>query len=156
MPGRRSRIADNEISFRVPRTNERRPDPRYGTNLAVSNTAASWYDGLQIEWTRRLTNGLWFQASYTWSLTEDTTSEATSVGAGDSNILGPDDRFSRGYGRFHTPHRFTFNGSYRLPILARSPGSRRIAARRLDDLGARAPRARHAVHHHRRDRRAAI
>jgi len=110
-------IADNEISFRVPRTNERRPDPRYSTNLVVSNTAQSWSDGLQIEWTRRLASGLWFQTSYTWSLAEDTTSEATFVGAGDSNQLGPDKRFSRGYSRFHTPHRFTFNGSYRLPFL---------------------------------------
>lgn len=110
-------IADNEISFRVPRTNERRPDPRHTTNLVVSNDALSWYDGLQIEWIRRLSGGLWFQTSYTYSVSEDTTSEATFVGAGDSNQLGPDKRFSRGYSRFHTPHRFTFNGSYRLPLL---------------------------------------
>ncbi|MBI3263016.1 MAG: hypothetical protein HYZ58_07680, partial [Acidobacteria bacterium] len=109
-------IADNEISFRVPRTNERRPDPRYTTNLVVSNAAQSWYDGLQVEWIRRLARGLWFQASYTWSLAEDTTSEATFVGAGDSNQLGPDSKYARGYSRFHTPHRFTFNGSYRLPF----------------------------------------
>jgi hypothetical protein len=101
----------------VPHTNERRPDPRYTSNLVVSNTAQSWSDGLQIEWTRRMTNGLWFQTSYTWSVAEDTTSEATAPGAGDSNLLGPDRRFSRGYSRFHTPHRFTFNGSYRLPLL---------------------------------------
>src|SRR5206468_3735098 len=43
-------IADNEISFRVPRTNERRPDPRYTTNLLISNDAQAWYDGLQLEW----------------------------------------------------------------------------------------------------------
>ncbi len=109
-------IADNEISFRVPRTNERRPDPRYTTNVVVSNQAESWYDGLQIEWTRRLSRGLWFQASYTRSQAEDTTSEATAVGAGDSNQLGPDAKYARGYSRFHTPHRFTFNGSYRLPF----------------------------------------
>ena len=109
-------IADNEISFRVPRTNERRQDPRYTTNLLVSNDALSWYNGLQIEWIRRLSAGLWFQTSYTYSVSEDTTSEATFVGAGDSNQLGPDKRFSRGYARFHTPHRYTFNGSYRLPF----------------------------------------
>ena len=109
-------IADNEISFRVPRTNERRQDPRYTTNLLISNDALSWYDGLQVEWTRRLSAGLWFQTSYTYSVSEDTTSEVTAVGAGDSNQLGPDKRFSRGYGRFHTPHRYTFNGSYRLPF----------------------------------------
>jgi len=109
-------IADNEISFRVPRANERRPDPRYTTNLVVSNQAESWYDALQVEWIRRLSSGLWFQTTYTWSLAEDTTSEATAVGAGDSNQLGPDAKYARGYSRFHTPHRFTFNGSYRLPF----------------------------------------
>lgn len=109
-------IADNEISFRVPRTNERRLDPRYTTNLVISNDSQSWYDGLQLEWTRRFAQGLWFQVNYTLSSSEDTTSEATFVGAGDSNQLGPDKRFRRGYSRFHTPRRFTFNGSYRLPF----------------------------------------
>ena len=110
-------IADNEISLRVPRTNERRPDPRYNTNTVVSNDAQTWYHGLQIEWIRRLSAGLSFQTSYTYSVNEDTTSDATSPGAGDSNQLGPDKRFARGYSRFHTPHRYTFTGSYRLPFL---------------------------------------
>ena len=142
-------IADNEISFRVPRTNERRPDPRYTTNLLVSNNAESWYHGLQIEWTRRYANGLWFQTSYTWSKREDTTSEATFVGAGDSNQLGPNARFRAGPLRFHTPHRFTFNGSYRLPFLRDRPDALGSIARRLDALGDRPARARHAVHRHR-------
>ena len=109
-------IADNEISLRVPRTNERRPDPLYLTQLLISNDAESWYDGLEIEWVKRLSRGLQFQAAYTYSTSEDTTSEATFVGAGDSNQQGPNSRYARGYSRFHTPHRFTFNGSYRLPF----------------------------------------
>ena len=60
-------IADNEISQRVPRTNERRPDPRYGTNLTVSNGAESWYDGLQVEWAKRFSKGISFTATYTRS-----------------------------------------------------------------------------------------
>jgi hypothetical protein len=110
-------IADNEISQRVPRTNERRPDPRYSTNLIISNGAESWYDGLQIEWLKRLSMGFSFTANYTYSLSEDTTSEATFVGAGDSNQLGPDKRYAKGYSRFHTPHRFTLNGTYQVPFL---------------------------------------
>jgi hypothetical protein len=110
-------IADNEISQRVPRTNERRPDPRYSTNLIIANGAESWYDGLQIEWAKRLSRGFSFTANYTYSLSEDTTSEATFVGAGDSNQLGPDKRYAKGYSRFHTPHRFTLNGTYQVPFL---------------------------------------
>jgi hypothetical protein len=110
-------IADNEISLRVPRTNERRPNPLYTTNLLISNGAESWYDGLEIAWDKRFSGGLQFQASYTFSNSEDTTSEATFVGAGDSNQQGPNAQYARAKSRFHTPHRFTFNGSYQLPFL---------------------------------------
>ena len=109
-------IADNEISSRVPRTNERRPDPLYTTNLLISNDAESWYDGLEIEWDKRLSKGLQFQAAYTFSKSTDTTSEATFVGTGDSNQNGPNRQFSEGLSRFHTPHRFTLNGSWRMPF----------------------------------------
>jgi hypothetical protein len=109
-------IADNEISLRVPRTNERRPDPRYSTNLKVSNDAESWYKGVQFEWTKRFSKGLQFLASYTRSQSTDTTSEATFVGAGDSNQQGPNAQYAKGLSRFHTPHRFSVNGSYRLPF----------------------------------------
>ena len=110
-------LADNEISLRVPRTNERRPDPRYTTNLLVGNDAESWYDGLQVEWAKRYAQGVSFSVNYTRSVSKDNTSEATYVGAGDSNQLGPDKRYAKGYSRFHTPHRFTVNGSYLLPFL---------------------------------------
>jgi hypothetical protein len=71
-----------EYSFRVPRTNERRPNGLYGTNLAVANAAWSYYNAMQLEWTKRLSRNLNFQAAYTWSKAIDTTSEATFVGAG--------------------------------------------------------------------------
>jgi hypothetical protein len=109
-------LADNEISLRVPRSNERRPNPLYTTNLLISNDAESWYDGLEIEWDKRLSNGVQFQAAYTYSKSVDTTSEATFVGAGDTNQNGPNAKFAKGLSRFHVPHRFTLNGSYRLPF----------------------------------------
>ena len=109
-------IAPNEISQRVPRTNERRPDARYGTNFVISNDAETEYHGLQLEWIKRFSEGLQFQMSYTHSTTRDNVSEATFVGAGDTNSTGPNREFAWGYSRFHTPHRFTFNLSYRLPF----------------------------------------
>ena len=110
-------IADNEISLRVPRSNERRADPLHFTKLLISNGAESWYDGLEITWDKRFSHGLQFNAAYTFSNSEDTTSEATFVGAGDSNQQGPNAKYARGKSRFHTPHRFTLNGSYALPFL---------------------------------------
>ncbi|HEX6623432.1 MAG TPA: hypothetical protein VF064_06945, partial [Pyrinomonadaceae bacterium] len=108
-----------EYSARVPRTDERRPDGRFTTNLFVSNAAWSYYHGLQAEWEKRLTRGLNFQMSYTFSKSMDTTSEATALGtAGDTNQNGNSSRTSRGLSLFHTPHRFTFYGTYRLPFFA--------------------------------------
>jgi hypothetical protein len=112
-------LGPNEYSFRVPRTNERRPDGRFFGQSEVSNGAFSYYDGLQIELSKRLSNGLNFQAAYTWSKSLDTTSEATFVGAGDSNQNGNDPKASKGFSRFHTPHRFTFFGTYQIPFLAK-------------------------------------
>ena len=108
-------IGANEYSFRLLRTNERRPDGRFTTNTLVSNNAWSYYHGLQIELQKRLSNGLNFQAAYTFSKSIDTTSEATAVGTGDSNQNGNDARNSRALSRFHTPHRFTLFGTYRIP-----------------------------------------
>jgi hypothetical protein len=73
-------------------------------------------------WDKRFSEGLQFQVSYTFSNSEDTTSEATFVGAGDNNQQGPNSRYARAKSRFHTPHRFTFNGSYQLPFLREQRG----------------------------------
>ncbi len=115
-------IGTNEYSVRVPRADQRRPDPRYGQNILVSNNAWSYYHGLQVELSKRLSQGLNFQVAYTWSKALDTTSEASFVGAGDSNINGPDEDISRALSRFHTPHRFTFFGTYRLPFFDNDKG----------------------------------
>jgi hypothetical protein len=104
-----------EYSFRVPRLNERRPDGAFSNNTVVSNAAWSYYHGLQVEWTKKLSRNVNFQASYTFSKSIDTTSEATVVGAGDTNQTGNNARAARGLSRFHTPHRFTFFGTYRTP-----------------------------------------
>lgn len=104
-----------EYSRLVPRTNERRPQGLYTTNVQVSNASWSYYHGLQAEWTKRLSHNVNFQASYTFSKSIDTTSEATAVGAGDTNQTGNNARDARGLSRFHTPHRFTFYGTYRTP-----------------------------------------
>jgi carboxypeptidase family protein len=104
-----------EYSRLVPRTNERRPNGAFTTNTVVSNGSWSYYNALQAEWTKRLSHGFNFQASYTFSKAIDTTSEATFVGAGDTNQTGNNARAARGLSRFHTPHRFTIYGTYRTP-----------------------------------------
>lgn len=115
-------LGNLEYSFRVPRTNERRPNGAFTTNTAVSNAAWSYYHGMQVEWTKRLSRNLNFFAAYTFSRAIDTTSEATFVGAGDTNQTGNNTRSARGLSRFHTPHRFTLYGTYRLPFFQGEKG----------------------------------
>jgi hypothetical protein len=109
-------IANNEISLRVPRTNERRPDPRYTTNLIIQNDFNAWSHGLQTTLEKRVTHGLRFEMTYTWAKAIDEGSEATFVGAGDTNQTGPDKGFARGLSRFSTPHRFTLNATWLMPL----------------------------------------
>ncbi|HLA12029.1 MAG TPA: carboxypeptidase regulatory-like domain-containing protein [Pyrinomonadaceae bacterium] len=115
-------LGNLEYSLRVPRTNERRPDGVFTTNLTVANASWSYYHGLQLEWVKRLSNNFNFQAAYTFSKALDTTSEATFVGAGDSNQTGNNARAVRGPSRFHTPHRFTLYGTYRTPWFSNDRG----------------------------------
>src|SRR5262249_6421608 len=120
-------IGNFEYSFRVPRSEERRPEGRYSTNTLVSNGAWSYYDGLQAEWIKRPSHGLSFQADYTWSKGIDTTSEATNLGnlissGGDTNNTGNLPNVSRGLSHFDTRHRLTFFGIYHLPFWNNSKG----------------------------------
>jgi hypothetical protein len=120
-------IGNLEYSLRLPRTNERRPDGRFSTNTFVSNNAWSYYNGLQVDWQKKLSRGLSFQAGYTWGKAIDTTSEATNLGVsassgGDTNITGNSARASRGLSHFDTRHRFTFFSTYNLPFWRNSKG----------------------------------
>ncbi|PYQ49263.1 MAG: hypothetical protein DMF59_14015, partial [Acidobacteria bacterium] len=110
-------LADNEFSFRVPRYNERRPDPRWTTNLRVRNDAESDYRAVEFEWAKRFSPNLHFQLSYTYSRYFDNNSEATFVGGGDSNGQGPiAKKYAWGHSRFDSPHRITLYGTYMLPF----------------------------------------
>ena len=109
-------IADNEISQRVTRTNERRPNPLYGTNLVVSNAAESSYHAGQLEFETGLTRGFQGRLTYTFSKTIDTGSEATATGVGDINIFPAIESYRRGLSRFDTRHRVTATGNYQLPF----------------------------------------
>ncbi len=112
-------LAANEFSFRVPRYNERRPDPRYTTNLRVMNDAESDYRALEFEWAKRFSPNLHFQLNYTYSRYFDDNSEATFVGAGDTNGNGPKAKaYSWARSRFDSPHRVTVYGAYKLPFFA--------------------------------------
>src|SRR5437762_6083881 len=110
-------IAPNEVSLRFPRTNERRPDARYGTNLIVENAAQSWYHAGELEFETGVVHGFQTRFTYTFSKAIDTGSEATPSGTGDISIFPPgSETYKRGLSRFDTRHRFTLTSSYELPF----------------------------------------
>ena len=113
-------IAPNEVSFRVPRTNDRRPDARYGDVRIVSNGTDSSYHAAQLEWELGEFHGFGGRATYTFGKALDYGSEATFVGTGDVNGF-PDrpgsQEYAYGLSRFDVRHRVTMAASYRLPWL---------------------------------------
>src|SRR5437763_16384488 len=118
-------IAANEVSLRVPRTNERRPDARYGDVRIVGNLAESWYHAGQLEWETGVYRGFTGRATYTYGKALDTGAETTDQGIGDVGIFpARDGRFdyAKGYSRFDVRQRFTAAAAYTLPWLKNREG----------------------------------
>ena len=113
-------IAPNEVSLRVPRTDQRRPDSRFGDVKVVDNLAESWYHAGQLEWETGEYHGFTGRMTYTYGKALDTGAETTDQGVGDVGIFpGRDGRFdyAKGYSRFDVRHRFTMASAYSLPWL---------------------------------------
>ncbi|HEY6140110.1 MAG TPA: carboxypeptidase regulatory-like domain-containing protein [Thermoanaerobaculia bacterium] len=111
-------IGANEVSLRVPRTDERRPDSRYTDTRIVSNLAESWYHAAQFEWETGFVNGFLGRATYTFGKALDTGAETTDQGIGDVGVFPPrpgTEEYARGYSRFDVRHRITAVASYELP-----------------------------------------
>jgi outer membrane receptor protein involved in Fe transport len=113
-------IAANEVSLRVPRTDDRRADSRYTDVRIVANLAQSWYHAGQLEWETGDYKGFTGRATYTYGKALDTGAETTDQGIGDIGIFPPRpgrDDYARGYSRFDVRHRFTAAAAYSLPWL---------------------------------------
>ena len=109
----------------------RRPNPAFSNISRLANASEGDYKGLQTSFERRLSSGLQFQVSYTWSKSLDMASDP-GFGTGD-NYLSMDERADRtfvvdreagmalrkadlyGPSRFDMRHVATVNGSYELP-----------------------------------------
>ena len=81
---------------------------------------ASNYNSLQVQLKKRLTHGLMFQASYTWSHAIGDTSGFEGSGAAPGGYIRIDDPYNfaldRGDLNFDARHRFVVNYNYQFPI----------------------------------------
>ncbi len=101
------------ISLRVPV-----PGVPPDSLVLMESEGSSWYNGLEVSLTKRLSNGLQFLASYTFSKTLDTDgADINSTSSGNALTLGDQDSSSQRWGRvsFDRTHRFVFSATWSLP-----------------------------------------
>ncbi|HXM46122.1 MAG TPA: TonB-dependent receptor [Bryobacteraceae bacterium] len=77
----------------------------------VTNGAESDYDGLQVQFRKRLSRTLQAQLSYTWSHSIDSASSDSGFGGGFATLFGGE----RGDSDYDIRQNVTFSGSWRLP-----------------------------------------
>lgn len=84
----------------------------------VESAGSSWYNGLEISVTKRLSHGLQFLASYTFSKALDTDgADINSTSSGNALTLGDQNSPAQRWGRtsFDRTHRFIFSETWTLP-----------------------------------------
>jgi carboxypeptidase family protein len=101
------------IALRVPI-----PGIRADSLRELESEGSSWYNGLEISLAKRLSHGLQFLASYTFSRTLDTDgADINSTSAGNALTLGDQNSPRKRWGRasFDRTHRFVFSTSWTIP-----------------------------------------
>lgn len=93
------------------------PNPSFAEADLISNAATSSYNALQIQFQRRLTNGLQALASYTWSHSIDTASAGSSFSASNTLVPSINPNGNRGPSDFDVRNRFTTGLTYDIPAL---------------------------------------
>jgi hypothetical protein len=91
------------------------PTPSIGRADLIGNTASSNYNALQIQFQRRLTNGLQALASYTWSHSIDTASAGSSFSTSNTLVPSINPNANRGASDFDIRSRFTAGFTYDIP-----------------------------------------
>ncbi len=90
------------------------PNSNIGAAQLTTNAAVSDYDALQLQFQRRLSQGLQVLASYTWAHSIDTAS-AGSVFGNEANALTGDSRANRGPSDFDIRNAFSVGATYAVP-----------------------------------------
>jgi hypothetical protein len=100
-----------------------RLNPNFTNDQITSSVANSWYNALQVNVNKRLSRGLEFQASYTYSHSIDTTEG--NLSSADCNAPGMDEfdnpnniALAKGPSCFDLRHNLRFNLLYHLPNMS--------------------------------------
>ena len=99
-----------------------RSNPNWDTIELRTAAGNSWYNSFQFGLAKRLSQGLQFQSSYTFSKAIDDTQGSTTESKG--NPTDPSDRrVDKGLTDFDVTHNWKFNTIYRFPDLTSSTGA---------------------------------
>jgi hypothetical protein len=104
----------------------------------VESEGASWYNGLEVSLTKRLSHGLQFLASYTFSKTLDTDgADINGTSAGIVLTLGDQNSPRQRWGRasFDRTHRFIFSTTWSIPSPSRGLRRLTLGGWTLDAIG---------------------
>lgn len=119
-PGRRAGGTNPDNPFGGTNSSAR-PNTVVGSINLRTNGFSSNYHGLQTGLRKRFSNGLQFDANYTWSKALDQLSDTfTPRGGGSAGVVQPTDSFNPaldyGPADFNIKHRFVVSYSYDLPF----------------------------------------
>ncbi len=101
-----------------PRTN-----PNWTTMEFKTGGGSSWYHSLQFGASKRLSKGLQFQSSYTWSKLLDETQGQLGAENGGTPVDSVHRKLDHGPAEFDITQSWRFNAIYRLPALVNSGGA---------------------------------
>jgi hypothetical protein len=85
----------------------RRPFPRFASFGYISSDVSTTYHAMQLKFEKRLSAGLWFLTSYTFSKSLWTTNTPAAGGRY---------AFERGPSEYQVPHSFSYSFGYELPF----------------------------------------
>ena len=102
--------------------NESRTNPNWDSATLMTAGGNSWYNSLQFGVLKRLSKGLQFQSSYTWSKVLDETQNQTPADRNGVPVDSTHRELDKGPAEFDLTHTWRFNAIYRLPELAPSGG----------------------------------
>jgi hypothetical protein len=91
------------------------PNPNFYAVQLVSNTAASNYNALQLQWQRRLLHGLEALASYTWSHSIDDGSAGSAFVGSNAFVPSLGASLNRASSDFDVRHAFSAGVTYEIP-----------------------------------------
>ena len=85
----------------------RRPYPIFGSITYNGQDNSTIYHALQAKFEKRLSGGLWYLVSYTWS---------KSLNVADTPAVGGDYAYERGLSAYDIPQNLTASAGYELPM----------------------------------------